>query len=186
MWPQDAPSAFTFVGVLGVGGLLMQLIHLAFQRTQDGDDTPAKLRDELTRRYDDATQEIRDLRGEVDSLWDARREDHAYIDELEEYVGRLIAVLTERKINPIPSRPQRRRAREAALTDRDEVGLRKVLAERLEAEELRSLAYDLGCGELRGTTKAELARALLDFARQRQQGAALRQWLADNRPDIKE
>ena len=72
----------------------------------------------------------------------------------------------------------------APLTDADEVRLRRVLVERLSADEIRSAAFDLGAEDLRGTTTSEMARALLDYVRQRRGTARLVAWLAENRPDI--
>jgi hypothetical protein len=72
------------------------------------------------------------------------------------------------------------------VTDRDEVRLRKLLVERMEVEDLRTLAFDLGCEDLRGATQGEMARTLLDYVRTRRKWAELLKWLADNRPDIKE
>lgn len=71
-----------------------------------------------------------------------------------------------------------------ALTDRDEVRLRRLLVERMQAEDLRTLAFDLGADDVRGETTGELARALLDHVRSRRKWADLLKWLADNRPDI--
>ena len=73
---------------------------------------------------------------------------------------------------------------ELTVTDRDEVRLRKLLVERMEVEDLRTLAFDLGCEDLRGETAGEMARALLDYVRTRRKWPQLQKWLADNRPDI--
>ena len=39
------------------------------------------------------------------------------------------------------------------VTDRDEVRLRKLLVERMELDDLKTMAFDLGCDDLRGTTQ---------------------------------
>ena len=72
------------------------------------------------------------------------------------------------------------------VTDRDEVRMRKLLVERMEVEDLRTLAFDLGAEDLRGTTQGEMARAILDYVRKRRLWPQLLKWLADNRHDIKE
>lgn len=109
MLPIDGTNIFQFLGVLGVGGLLMEIVRWILSRGQRQDETATKLRDELTHRYDDASKDLRELRSEIDELWEARREDRIYIEELEDFVARLIQVLNEHKISPIPTRPVRRR-----------------------------------------------------------------------------
>ena len=71
------------------------------------------------------------------------------------------------------------------VTDRDEVRLRKLLVERMELDDLKTMAFDLGCDDLRGTTQGEMARSLLDYVRTRRLWPQMLKWLADNRPDIK-
>ena len=71
------------------------------------------------------------------------------------------------------------------VTDRDEVRLRKLLVDRMELDDLKTMAFDLGCDDLRGTTQGEMARALLDYVRTRRLWPQMLKWLADNRPDIK-
>lgn len=161
--------------------LVVALLDRVRGRSQGVED---RLRDELTRRYDAALKEIRELRDEVDRLWDARTEDRTFINELEDYITRLVTVMTEHKINPIPPRPTRRRAQREVVSDRDEVKMRRLLVDRLQVDDLRTLAFDLGLGELAGDTTGELARALLDLVRTRRKWADLTKWLADNRPDI--
>lgn len=85
---------------------------------------------------------------------------------------------------PMPSRPINGEGQDLPVTDRDEVRLRKLLVERMQVEDLRTLAYDLGCEELRGETTGEMARAVLDYVRSRRKWAELLRWLAENRPDI--
>lgn len=161
--------------------LVVALLDRVRGRSQGVED---RLRDELTRRYDAALKEIRELRDEVDRLWDARTEDRTFINELEDYITRLVTVMTEHKINPIPPRPVRRRVTREDMSDRDEVKMRRLLVDRLQVGEFKTLAFDLGLGELTGETTSELARALLDLVRTRRKWADLTKWLADNRPDI--
>ena len=73
---------------------------------------------------------------------------------------------------------------ELTVTDRDEVRMRRLLVDRMEVEDLKTLAFDLGCNELRGATQSEMARSLLDYVRTRRMWPQLLKWLADNRPDI--
>ena len=88
---------------------------------------------------------------------------------------------------PMPNRPVNGEGQDLPpLTDRDEVRLRRLLVERMAVEDLRTLAFDLGCEDVRGTTQGEMARSLLDYVRQRRMWSQLLQWLAENRPDIKE
>lgn len=143
-----------------------------------------RLRDELTRRYDAALKEIRELRDEVDRLWDARGEDRSYIDELEEFITSLITVMLEHKVEPIPPRPKRRRASTGAASDKEEARVWGVLGERLETNDLKVLASDLGLRNLRGGTFEEMALAVRDFVRTRGRWAELLKWVADNRSDI--
>jgi hypothetical protein len=72
------------------------------------------------------------------------------------------------------------------VTDRDEVRLRKLLVDRMEMDDLKTLAFDLGCDDLRGTTQGEMARSLLDYVRKRRMWTQLLKWLAENRPDIQD
>lgn len=109
MWQLDQSNIFQYLGVLGVGGLLMEIVRWWLSRGQRQEDAASKLRDELTRRYDDASQEISALRAKVDELWEQRQADRSYIDELEEYVTRLVVLMTEARVGPLPPRPSRRR-----------------------------------------------------------------------------
>ena len=70
------------------------------------------------------------------------------------------------------------------VTDRDEVRMRHLLVDRMQLDDLRTLAFDLGCEDLQGMTQEAMARSLLDYVRTRRKWADLTKWLADNRPDI--
>lgn len=71
------------------------------------------------------------------------------------------------------------------MTDREEVGWRKLLIERLSDDEIGTLAWDIGFDNLPTTGgKSERVKAVLDFIRQRRAFAALLEWLHKNRPDV--
>lgn len=71
------------------------------------------------------------------------------------------------------------------VTDRDEVRLRKLLVERMELDDLKTMAFDLGCEDLPDGTQSKQVIALMDYVRTRHLWPQLIKWLADNRPDIK-
>jgi hypothetical protein len=70
------------------------------------------------------------------------------------------------------------------VTDRDEVRLRRVLVDRLRPDELKTLAFDLGCEDLPDGTQSKQVIALMDYVRTRHLWPQLIKWLADNRKDI--
>ena len=163
--------------------LVLVLLDRVRGRSQGLED---RLRDELSSRYDAAIKEIRELRDEVDRLWDARGVDRTYIDELEEFVTRLITLMTEHKVTPIPARPARRGSgRGGAISDKEEARVWGILSERLDADDLKVLASDLGLRNLRGGTFEDMLLAVRDFVRTRGRWVELLKWLTDNRPDIK-
>ena len=71
------------------------------------------------------------------------------------------------------------------VTDRDEVRLRKLLVERMELDDLKTMAFDLGCEDLPDGTQSKQVIALMDYVRTRRLWPQMLKWLADNRPDIK-
>lgn len=162
--------------------LVIVLLHRVRGRSQGIEDC---LRDELTRRYDDALKEIRELRDEVDRLWDARGVDRTYIDELEEFVTRLITLMTEHKVTPIPTRPARRKnARAGQVSDKEEARVWGALSDRLDTDDVKTLASDLGFRNLRGDTFEDLVLAVRDYVRTRGRWADLLKWVTDHRGDI--
>jgi hypothetical protein len=60
-----------------------------------------------------------------------------------------------------------------------------ILNERLDADDLKVLASDLGLRNLRGGTFEDMLLAVRDFVRTRGRWVELLKWLTDNRPDIK-
>jgi hypothetical protein len=185
MAPIDTTSILQFVGALGAGGLTMLIILRLFQDRRQ-EEAAVNLREELTRRYNEASEEIRQLKAEVNSLWEAQRIDRAYIGELEEYISLSMAAMAEHKVPPVAPRPVRPRwAREGSMTDSEEVKLRKTLTDRLTDDEVEVLAHDLGVHDLRGNTRTGRVLALINTVRTQKLQDALYQWLQDNRNDIK-
>lgn len=64
--------------------------------------------------------------------------------------------------------------------------LRQILVDRLDAQELRTICFDLGVDyeDLSGETRSGKALALITYLTRRQALAQLLDWLRDNRPDI--
>ena len=163
-------------------GLLAALALGVWQaRARSGADLSLEAGDSLLRQYEAQGRQLRDAQRET------RRTEWAYLDLLAWGVRVQQQVAQEApgvKLPPMPRRAINGDSQDLPVTDRDEVRLRKLLVERMEVEDLRTLAFDLGCEDLRGATQGEMARTLLDYVRTRRKWADLTKWLADNRPDI--
>lgn len=153
-------------------------------RARSGTDISIEAGDALLRQNEALTRQLRDAQR------DCRKAEQAYRDMV------LWGITVQRQVAaeapgvtlpPLPSRPINGDTPHdlPPLTDRDEARLRKVLVDRMEVADLRTLAFDLGCEDLAGQTTGEMARSLLDYVRTRRKGPELLKWLADNRPDIK-
>lgn len=72
-----------------------------------------------------------------------------------------------------------------AETDSDRAALRRAMNDRLDADEVRTLCYDLGIAydNLSGDTKLARIISLLERLEHREQGANLVAWLRENRSD---
>lgn len=166
-------------------GLLAALVLAVWQaRARNGTDISIEAGDSLLRQYEAQGRELKAAQRA------SRQAEWAYLDLLQWSIRVQQQVAQDAPGVHLPPMPRRAINEEFSdlppLTDRDEVRLRKVLVERLQGDELRTLAFDLGCEDLHGATAGEMARSLLDYVRTRRKGADLLKWLADNRPDIKE
>lgn len=164
-------------------GLLAALgLGLWQARARSGADFSVEAGDSLLRQNEALSHQTQE------SSRAARKAELAYLDLLAWAVQVQQMVAREApgvKLPPIPRRGVNGEGQDLPpLSDRDEVRLRKLLVERMQLDDLRTMAFDLGCEDLRGETTGEMARALLDYVRSRRKGAELLKWLADNRPDI--
>ena len=173
----------SFTDIAPYLGLLAALALGVWQaRVRSGADISIEAGDSLLRQYEAQGRQLHEAqRAERKAEW-------AYLDLLQWSIRVQQQVAQEAPGVCLPPMPRRAINGEASdlppFTDRDEVRLRKVLVERLQGDELRTLAFDLGCEDLRGETAGEMARALLDYVRTRRKWPQLQKWLADNRPDI--
>ena len=173
----------SFTDIAPYLGLLAALALGVWQaRARSGADISLEAGDSLLRQYEAQGRQLHEAqRAERKAEW-------AYLDLLQWSIRVQQQVAQEAPGVCLPPMPRRAINGEASdlpvFTDRDEVRLRKVLVERLQMDDLRTLAFDLGCEDLRGETAGEMARSLLDYARTRRKWAELLKWLADNRPDI--
>ena len=173
----------SFTDIAPYLGLLAALALGVWQaRVRSGADISIEAGDSLLRQYEAQGRQLHEAqRAERKAEW-------AYLDLLQWSIRVQQQVAQEAPGVCLPPMPRRAINGEASdlppFTDRDEVRLRKVLVERLQGDDLRTLAFDLGCKDLRGETTEEMARALLDHVRTRRKWAELLKWLADNRPDI--
>ena len=164
-------------------GLVAALVLAVWQaRARSGADISIEAGDSLLRQYEAQGRQLHEAqRAERKAEW-------AYLDLLQWSIRVQQQVAQEAPGVKLPPMPRRAINGEASdlppFTDRDEVRLRKVLVERLQMDDLRTLAFDLGCEDLRGETAGEMARSLLDYVRTRRKWPQLQKWLADNRPDI--
>lgn len=165
-------------------GMLGLMLLAAWQaRARSGNDISIDAGESLLRQYEAQTRELRAAqRAERKAEW-------AYLDLLQWGIRVQQQVAREAPGVQLPPMPRRAINGEAVadlppMSDRDEVRLRKLLVERMQAEDLRTLAFDLGCEDVQGTTAGEMARSLLDYVRTRRKWPELLKWLADNRPDI--
>lgn len=153
-------------------------------RARSSSDFSVEAGASLLRQYEAQSHELKDAQREC------RKAEAAYLAMVAWGVQVLRQVARDAPgvtLPPMPNRPVNGEGQDLPpLTDRDEVRLRRLLVERMAVEDLRTLAFDLGCEDVRGTTQGEMARSLLDYVRQRRMWAELLKWLADNRPDIKE
>jgi hypothetical protein len=150
-------------------------------RARSGGDISIEAGESLLRQYEAQTRELRDAQRE------ARRAEWAYLDLLAWGIRVQQQVAQEApgvRLAAMPRRAVNGHAPQDTPTDKGEVSLRETLADRLDADDLRTLAYDLGCKALREGTVDEMTLALLDHVRTRQKWAELRAWLAEHRPDI--
>ena len=173
----------SFTDVAPYLGLLAALALGVWQaRARSGADLSLEAGDSLLRQYEALGHQLRDAQR------DARRSEWAYLDLLAWSIRAQQQVAQEAPGVKLPPLPQRavngERPAPPPMTDRDEVKLRRLLVERMEAEDLKTLAFDLGCENLSGATTGEMARTLLDFVRTRRKWTELQKWLTDNRPDI--
>lgn len=100
--------------------------------------------------------------------------------------GKLARRAPDEPVEPMPTRSANGDTPTAfPMTDRDEVRLRRLLVKYMQANDLKTLAFDLGVDEMQGTTPGEMARSLLDYVRKHHQSPQLLKWLVENRPDIK-
>lgn len=165
-------------------GLLAALGLAVWQAcARSGNDISIEAGDSLLRQYEAQGRQLKDAQRA------SRQAEWAYLDLLQWGIRVQQQVAQEAPGVSLPPMPRRAINEEFSglppLTDRDEARLRKVLVERLQGDELRTLAFDLGCEDLHGATAGEMARSLLDYVRTRQLWPQLVKWLHDNRPDIK-
>lgn len=153
-------------------------------RARSSSDIGVEAGDFLLRQNEALGRQLRDAQR------DCRKAERAYYELLSWAVRVQQTVAQQAPGVALPPMPQRATNGESQdlppLTDRDEVRLRKLLVERMQVDDLRTLAYDLGCEDVRGETAGEMARSLLDYVRTRRKWTEMLKWLADNRPDIKE
>ena len=173
----------SFTDIAPYLGLLAALALGVWQaRARSGADLSLEAGDSLLRQNEALTRQLRDAQRDCRKAEQAYRDMVAWAVQVQRQVAQGAPALT---LPTMPSRPiNGDTPHDLPVTDRDEVRLRKLLVERMEVEDLRTLAFDLGCEDLRGATQGEMARTLLDYVRTRRKWADLTKWLADNRPDI--
>lgn len=180
-------AVFFVAGMLIIGALGFYAVAAArrkapasWQQMEDRYDRQQRRLDDALERLDAAFTRIDQLEAEMDDMRDERDADHELMQEWIAYArshtARLKALTGEEPPPEPQARPKRRR--------NGRVTLARLIANRFSVDEIDGLAYDFGLAkdELTGDTREARARALAQWASDRDRLADLQRRVEELRP----